>query len=71
MRPDISILVIIVCFGLTIPLALWVRRMLLAKALLDKPNARSSHKHPVPRGGGWALLIVLVAGMISDGLPTA
>lgn len=33
-----------------------------ARHLLDIPNERSSHTHPVPRGGGAALVAVVLAG---------
>jgi UDP-N-acetylmuramyl pentapeptide phosphotransferase/UDP-N-acetylglucosamine-1-phosphate transferase len=36
----------------------WLRR----HAILDHPNARSSHDRPVPRGGGLGLLAGLAAG---------
>ncbi|MDD5580239.1 MAG: glycosyltransferase family 4 protein [Methylobacter sp.] len=40
-----------------------LRRYALASSLLDIPNARSSHKMPVPRGGGLAIVIVFLAGL--------
>jgi len=36
----------------------WLRR----RAILDHPNARSSHDRPVPRGGGLGLLVGLAGG---------
>ena len=33
---------------------------LKARAILDRPNDRSSHSIPTPRGGGWGILIVLI-----------
>jgi len=36
----------------------WLRR----RAILDHPNARSSHDRPTPRGGGLGLLIGLAGG---------
>ena len=37
-------------------------RVLRRRAILDHPNERSSHAVPTPRGGGWALVpIVLIA----------
>ena len=39
----------------------WVRRWLDARAILDHPNARSSHLRPVPRGAGLAVTPVLLA----------
>lgn len=38
-----------------------VRRWLLARQILDQPNARSSHRVPVPRGGGVALILAITA----------
>jgi UDP-N-acetylmuramyl pentapeptide phosphotransferase/UDP-N-acetylglucosamine-1-phosphate transferase len=38
----------------------WLRR----RAILDTPNARSSHDRPTPRGGGIGLLAGLVAGWV-------
>ena len=34
---------------------------LKARAILDRPNERSSHKAPTPRGGGIAVMTVLGA----------
>lgn len=43
----------------------WVRRQALARAILDIPNARSSHQTPTPRGGGAAIAIpVLLATVV-------
>jgi len=51
-----------------------VRRGLLARQILDQPNARSSHHTPVPRGGGVAIVltvtIMMVLLAISDGTMT-
>jgi UDP-GlcNAc:undecaprenyl-phosphate GlcNAc-1-phosphate transferase len=38
---------------------------------VDRPNARSSHTRPVPRGGGIALLLGTVVGLVAAGLPAA
>ncbi len=40
-----------------------VRKRLLAKAILDIPNERSMHKAPVPRGGGLAVIQVILGGV--------
>ena len=37
-------------------------RVLRRAAILDKPNARSMHIIPVPRGGGWSYVILLTVG---------
>lgn len=52
--------------GLTAALAAWagtvlVRRALLRRDVLDRPNERSSHARPVPRGGGIAMIGVALA----------
>ena len=45
---------------------------MLAKNLLDIPNVRSSHTVPTPRGGGIAIVIVLMlSGVMSLFLPQA
>ena len=40
------------------------RRVALARALLDIPNARSSHTVAVPRGGGVAIVISALVGLL-------
>lgn len=40
-----------------------IRAYAIKKALLDVPNARSSHKVPVPRLGGAAFIPVVLAGL--------
>jgi UDP-N-acetylmuramyl pentapeptide phosphotransferase/UDP-N-acetylglucosamine-1-phosphate transferase len=57
-------LIIFACFLLSMILTGSVRRGLAARAVLDMPNERSSHITPVPRGGGWALLIILIPALI-------
>jgi Fuc2NAc and GlcNAc transferase len=42
----------------------WVRRVALARGILDSPNERSSHVNPTPRGGGIAIVVSSLAGMI-------
>ena len=41
-----------------------VRRYSLRRALLDRPGPRRSHVGTVPRGGGPALLLALIAGTL-------
>lgn len=59
-----SFLIIGLSFAVSLGLTVWVRRLLLRRAVLDIPNERSSHTTPTPRGGGWAVVITLVLGMI-------
>lgn len=63
--PFISFLAIILAScAVSLGLVTWIRNILLARNLLDHPNERSSHSIPVPRGGGWALILLLIPGMI-------
>jgi Fuc2NAc and GlcNAc transferase len=52
-----------------------LRRYALAASLLDIPNARSSHSLPTPRGGGVAIVVVFLLGILLlfkyDLLPSA
>jgi UDP-N-acetylmuramyl pentapeptide phosphotransferase/UDP-N-acetylglucosamine-1-phosphate transferase len=35
-------------------------------AILDHPNERSLHQIPTPRGGGWAIVLVVAAGLAAQ-----
>ena len=48
-----------------------VRARAAAWKLVDTPNARSSHRQPMPRGGGLGLLFGLVAGVVALALSGA
>jgi UDP-N-acetylmuramyl pentapeptide phosphotransferase/UDP-N-acetylglucosamine-1-phosphate transferase len=48
-------------FGITLWLTGRVRSWLRRRAILDRPVERSTHSVPVPRGGGIALMPVLIA----------
>ena len=41
----------------------WLRRVALSRNLVDLPNARSSHTVPTPRGGGVAIVLVMLAAL--------
>lgn len=47
------------------------RRIAVAQALLDVPNERSSHTLPTPRGGGLAIVAVVLSGVAILGLTGA
>ncbi len=52
--------ILMVCsYGLTALVTMYLRR----RALLDVPNERSSHTQPTPRGGGLAVVLVILAGL--------
>lgn len=54
--------------GLSFLLTWVLRRYALAHNLLDMPNARSSHVKPTPRGGGMAIVVSLLAGLLVLGV---
>src|SRR5690606_7492776 len=41
-----------------------LRKYALARSLMDIPNARSSHSVPTPRGGGVAIVLSFLIGMV-------
>lgn len=60
----IAALVPAAVLAVTLPLIGVVLRWLQRRAILDRPVERSSHAVPVPRGGGLALVPVLVAAWL-------
>ncbi len=60
--PESLHLALIFGLGLAASLALTglLRRWLMQRRILDQPNERSAHTVPVPRGGGIAVLLVLL-----------
>jgi len=58
------ILLTVGALGLAALLTGLVRRIALARGILDTPNARSSHTRVTPRGGGLAIVIVAVTGLL-------
>lgn len=69
------IIIFLLAFIASVALTGLLRRYALAASLLDIPNARSSHSLPTPRGGGVAIVIVFLLGIIilfkAGLLPTA
>jgi UDP-N-acetylmuramyl pentapeptide phosphotransferase/UDP-N-acetylglucosamine-1-phosphate transferase len=63
-------LLFLACLAASLGLCGLVRRWLLARGILDRPNERSSHRTPTPRGGGIAVLAVLLPAwaLIEPGL---
>jgi len=60
----ILFLVTFATFSATLFLTWLLRRKLIKDAVLDRPNERSSHKEPVPRGGGLAVIFVILVGLV-------
>lgn len=50
--------------GLSVLFVFFVRRRALLRGLLDRPNARSSHSVPTPRGGGLGLVLAFVISFV-------
>ena len=44
-----------------------VRRVMLHLAIVDTPNARSSHSGVIPRGGGFAVMVAMLVGVATTG----
>lgn len=59
--PSLIVMLFVVA-GVSAALTGGVRRYALARRMLDIPNARSSHRAPVPRGGGIAIVVSALAG---------
>ncbi|WP_286914069.1 MULTISPECIES: MraY family glycosyltransferase [unclassified Pseudomonas] len=58
----IALLTLLVSFFLTAV----VRKMAIAKSVMDIPNARSSHTIPTPRGGGVAIVFAFLAASVGS-----
>lgn len=59
-----------VALGTTILISPAVRRLLIRRGSLDIPNHRSSHRAPVPRGGGIACAAGVALGLAAVGRPS-
>ena len=57
-------MVVVCAIALSALLAEIVRRAAVRWAVMDTPNERSSHSTPIPRGGGIAIAIVVVTGVL-------
>jgi len=62
--PLYDCLVILFSMLTSVGLTQRVRHYLLKRDVLDHPNERSSHLRPTPRGGGWAVVIILIPALI-------
>jgi UDP-GlcNAc:undecaprenyl-phosphate GlcNAc-1-phosphate transferase len=51
------------CAGLAVVSAVVVRAMINAR-LMDRPNARSSHRSPTPKGGGVGIVVAFMLGIV-------
>ncbi len=46
----------------------WIRRLAVQRHILDHPNERSSHSVPTPRGGGLAIVGLVIGFVIAFGI---
>ncbi len=52
-------------------LGAWIMSLFAVRlGLVDCPNARSSHSHPIPRGGGVGIFAAFLLSAIYSGIPT-
>ncbi|EEP91694.1 MraY family glycosyltransferase [Yersinia kristensenii] len=58
------ILLLLVFFLASVGLTYLLRRYALKNNIIDKPNSRSSHLVPTPRGGGVAIVVSFLIGII-------
>jgi Fuc2NAc and GlcNAc transferase len=62
-----SWLALIAVVALSAVLTGLMRQYALSRKLMDRPNARSSHSVPTPRGGGVAIVLSFLAGLLLQG----
>src|SRR5690349_5492193 len=48
-----------------------LRRWTEKRQMFDIPNERSSHIRPTPRGGGLAIVVVVISGWLIYGIQSA
>ena len=54
----------IVAFFASYALTAWLQRLFRSRELVDRPNSRSSHSAPTPRGGGVSMVAVTTCGAL-------
>lgn len=64
-NPVVTIIPALLAFGVALLCTWFLIRFAPRLKLIDRPNERSSHMHPTPRGGGIALVVAVVAGAIA------
>lgn len=52
--------VLVLTFAVSVTLTGWARSYAVSRAILDAPTPRSSHTEPTPRGGGIAIVTVVL-----------
>ena len=60
----LSSVLVVIAFVAAFAITALVRRHAVDNAILDIPNQRSSHSTPTPRGGGLAIVVVTLGGIL-------
>jgi Fuc2NAc and GlcNAc transferase len=60
----LAVLLFIAAAGASLAMTHAVHRYAVRRAIVDVPNSRSLHDRPVPRGGGLAIVITFLTGML-------
>jgi Fuc2NAc and GlcNAc transferase len=63
-RAWMAVILGLTTFLASVGLSKLARRYALARALIDVPNERSSHSVPTPKGGGIAIAVVVLTGLV-------
>lgn len=63
-----GITISVAAFLVSLWLTGWFRRYAVAHKLFDVPNARSSHEVAIPRGGGLAIVVTVLVGLLVQGV---
>jgi Fuc2NAc and GlcNAc transferase len=61
----IDLVVVVTAAGLSFAGTRWVKRYAVNRSILDLPNHRSLHATPVPRGGGLAIAVTFIVGLLA------
>jgi Fuc2NAc and GlcNAc transferase len=62
--PSVALLLAISALAASALVTGFVRRLAAGSGVLDLPNPRSSHAVPKPRGGGLAIVLVTMTGLL-------
>ena len=60
----ILLIVLSVVFMFSVLMTGFIRKYALSRSIIDIPNERSSHTSPTPRGGGAAIVILLLISVL-------
>lgn len=64
----IPILVFFILTTLAYAGVYWIRQLAIHRHIMDQPNERSSHSIPTPRGGGLAIVVLVIGAVLALGI---